>query len=303
MTSRLHWVFLTKGIAFLIFCIWAGTAIDFQLEKIMYALQHRADHVSYVLFRLGNGIEKIFILIGAIICAVYFTAYFTTVIALTTKRLMMRQGFLFVKLVNVDLEEIKGEYVDHGFLGRFFNYGEIRMDARFVENFYVPNIANPYRLLRAINEARATAGDTVIAGEVPLQPVETVAAPPPQPTQPTEKVVVVTTPQPATAPQTAAVTAQAITPPPTAPAPAAPGSIVTVRAGDLPPDMPVAVPEAQIPEAQAPEAQAITMTTKPAPVEPSIAPEPLAAAMDGLQSAIETFTDIAKPPEQDGKKS
>lgn len=305
MTSRLHWIFLIKGLGFLVFLIWVGMKIDAFLESYMYTLAERQlQSWSYMFFKLGNFIETAFIFAGIAICAVYFSAYFTVTIGLTTKRLMMRKGLLFVKLINVDLEEIKSAYVDHGFFGRFLNYGEIRMDARFVENFYVPNIASPYRLLRAMNEARAIAGDTVIAGEIPLQPTESGVSPAPSAEEVAEEVMVT----PAAAQVVAAPTAPVAPAAPVAPTavPATP-AVITVRAGDLPPDMPIAVPEAHAPVAppvaaplpaqQPAPANPVVQPAKKTQIEPDIAPEPLSAAMDGLQSAIETFTDLAKPPE------
>ncbi len=131
-------------------------------------------------------------------------------------------------MINVDNEEIKGEYVDNGMFGRWLNYGEIHMDARFVANFYVPNIEDPYRLIRTINETRAAGGDTVIAGEaslkvasevgeaVPLSANATpaaVVAPPAEVYVPVQQPIVVA-PAVVTPAVTAVATPQATAPPP-----------------------------------------------------------------------------------------
>lgn len=173
LIARLHWIFVAKGLAWLAFFLLISVGIDNLAAKLMLSLdQTGRTNIAFIIFRLSNYFQYMCAGIGLLVLGAYLSSYMTTTVGLTTRRLMLRKGVLFVKLTNIDLEEIKSEYVDHGMLGRFFNYGEIHMDARFVNNFYVPNIANPYHLLRALNEARASSGDSVVAGEVPLEPVD-----------------------------------------------------------------------------------------------------------------------------------
>lgn len=173
LIARLHWIFVVKGLAWLAFFLLLSLGIDNLGAKLMLALdQAGRTGIAFLVFRLSNYVQYGCAIIGLLMLGIYLSAYMTTTVGLTTRRLMLRKGVLFVKLTNIDLEEIKSEYVDHGMLGRFLNYGEVHMDARFVENFYIPNIADPYHLLRALNEARAASGDSVVAGEVPLEPVD-----------------------------------------------------------------------------------------------------------------------------------
>ncbi len=229
LTAHLHWIFLLKGATALLVFMWIGRVFDTYSEKFIPNLvNYNLDTSAFMLYKLGDYVEKGCFVIGAVICLMYIVAFLTTTIGLTTKRLMLRTGLIFVKLTNVDLEEFKGEYVDHGFLGRFLNYGEIHMDARFVSNFYVPTIADPYRLIRAINEARASVGDSVVAGEVPLQEV---------PLQPVRTGI------PAASHAYVPMQEQVVIAPAVAHQTTIAAPVVTMRAGDLPPDMPVAVTE------------------------------------------------------------
>lgn len=265
LVSRLHWIFLAKGLFWLVSLLLIGIYLDVSSDKWMLQLIDRNYEIlSYVVFRVGNAILPICAILGLIMFLIYFTTYITTVVALTTKRLMIRKGLLFVKMTNVDIEEIKGEHVDNGMLGRWLNYGEVHMDARFVANFYVPNIEDPYQLIRTINETRAAGGDTVIAGEASLKPAaevgqavplsagETsaaVVAPPSEVYVPVQQPVVVA---PVAAAPVAAAPA-AVAPAVVAPVVAAPvvtavatpltpvPPTVTMRAGDLPADMQVDV--------------------------------------------------------------
>ncbi len=239
LISRPHWIFLAKGLFWLVSLLIAGIYLDSASKHWMVELNDRnLSILSYIVFRIGNYILTSCLLFGLIICLIYFATYFTTLIGLTTKRLMIRKGLLFVKMINVDIEEIKGEYVDNGMFGSWLNYGEIHMDARFVANFYVPNIADPYRLIRAMNETRAAGGNTVIAGQTSLKPAAEVgevvplngeAAPVALVAPPAEGYAAVQQPV-VVAPVATAVAPQAANPPP-----------VMMRAGDLPADMQVAV--------------------------------------------------------------
>src|SRR5690606_27962605 len=44
-------------------------------------------------------------------------------------------------------------------LGRFLNYGSVHLDSRFVRDMILPSIADPYRFLKALNEARSELKD------------------------------------------------------------------------------------------------------------------------------------------------
>ena len=270
LVSRLHWIFLAKGLFWLVCLLLIGIYLDVSSDKWMLQLIDRNYEIlSYFVYRVGSYILPICAIFGLIMFFIYFTTYFTTVVALTTKRLMIRKGLIFVKMTNVDIEEIKGEHVDNGMLGRWLNYGEVHMDARFVANFYVPNIEDPYQLIRTINETRAAGGDTVIAGQASLKPAAevgqavtlsavdapaAVVAPPSEVYVPVQQPVVIA---PAVAAPVAAapvaVAPAAAAPAAMAPAVAAPAvtavatpqapvpPTVTMRAGDLPADMQVDV--------------------------------------------------------------
>lgn len=114
------------------------------------------------------------ICIGAAVYFSHLAAYATTHIGLTNRRLLLRTGLLHVRLNEIDLDEIKSERVDHGLVGRFLGYGEIKLDARFVQNLNLPKyVSRPYELLRAIHEARSALADSfVVSANVPLRAVQ-----------------------------------------------------------------------------------------------------------------------------------
>ncbi|MDF3023002.1 MAG: hypothetical protein K0R10_363 [Alphaproteobacteria bacterium] len=286
LVSRLHWIFLAKGLFWLVCLLVIGIYLDVSSDKWMLQLIDRNYEIlSYFVFRVGNAILPICAILGLIMFLIYFTTFFTTVVALTTKRLMIRKGLLFVKMTNVDIEEIKGEHVDNGMLGRWLNYGEVHMDARFVANFYVPNIEDPYQLIRTINETRAAGGDTVIAGQASLKPAAevgqavplsavdaptAVVAPPSEVYVPVQQPVVVA--PAAVAP--AAVAPAAVAPAAVAPAAVAPAAVAPAVAAPV-----AAAPVAAAPAVAAPVAAA-PVAAAPAAVAPAVvAPAAMAPAV------------------------
>jgi len=277
LVSRLHWIFLAKGLFWLVCLLLIGIYLDVSSDKWMLQLIDRNYEIlSYFVFRVGNAILPICAILGLIMFLIYFTTFFTTVVALTTKRLMIRKGLLFVKMTNVDIEEIKGEHVDNGMLGRWLNYGEVHMDARFVANFYVPNIEDPYQLIRTINETRAAGGDTVIAGQASLKPAAEVGqavplsavdaptavdAPPSEVYVPVQQPVVVA--PVAAAPVAAAPVAAA--PVAVAPVAVAPVAVAPVAVAPAVATPAVAAPAAVAPAVVAPAVTAVATPQTPVP--------------------------------------
>ncbi len=93
LVSRLHWIFLAKGLFWLVGLIVVGTYLDLYSDKWMLQLIDRNYEIlSYFVFRVGNYILPICAILGLIMSLIYFATYFTTVVGLTTKRLMIRKG-------------------------------------------------------------------------------------------------------------------------------------------------------------------------------------------------------------------
>lgn len=182
MGAHMHWIVLVIGAAWFGAFTLAGFGASHLLQKfILTMVTPQTLDYAHMLTRLGTALQSIGFGIGFAFFLCYYIVYDTTHIGLTTKRLIMRRGLLFVKLKEIDLEEIKSETVDHGMLGRFLDYGEVSLDARFVENFRLPHIADPYRLLRAMHEVRAKVGDTVgnpaVVAAAPIAPAPIAVAP------------------------------------------------------------------------------------------------------------------------------
>lgn len=86
----------------------------------------------------------------------------TTEIALTNVRVIFKSGWIATEAQEVDLSEIKSETVHQGLFRRFLGYGWIHMDCRFIGDFDIPVIRNPYRFLQVLNKARGHKHEDVI---------------------------------------------------------------------------------------------------------------------------------------------
>jgi hypothetical protein len=163
--SRMHWFFLFVGLGWFLLLVIAGAGIN---EIIWTYLESSIPAYDRTIFGIqlnsrGIILQWFFTGLGALIFLHYCLTYYTTKVALTDKRVIIRRGFIVVKVRELDLDEIKSEHVRHGLFGRFLDYGEIHFDARFVGDVSVPDIAQPYRFLRACHEARAEIIESMFA--------------------------------------------------------------------------------------------------------------------------------------------
>ena len=104
-------------------------------------------------------------LLGLIIFLVYLFKFMGTEIALTNKRLITKTGFLFSQSSEVEITEISEATVDNGWLGVLLGYGTIHFDCRFVGDFSIQAINNPYRIIRQIHKLRS--GEAHAAQTIP----------------------------------------------------------------------------------------------------------------------------------------
>ena len=142
--ARLHWIYGAKGLAWLGGLILLGGGIDILLTS----------YVDVGLAPIGNAVFWVCTLLGVVLFSIYFIAMMTSELGLTTERFIYKRGWLMVDVREIDLEEIKSETVDNGVWGRFLNYGYVQLDARFIADIGLPAISDPYRFIKAMNEAR-----------------------------------------------------------------------------------------------------------------------------------------------------
>ncbi len=162
--ARLHWIYIVKGIWWLIllggFGIFINWLVLFKLAVLPSSNMPFLSPAQAVLFDLVPGLIPA--ITGIIIFLVYLFKVLGTEIALTNKRLIFKTGLMFVQSTEVELAEVSECSVDNGFFGAFVGYGSIHLDCRFVGDFNLPVIKEPYQMLRQINKLRiGHEGDTL----------------------------------------------------------------------------------------------------------------------------------------------
>jgi hypothetical protein len=78
----------------------------------------------------------------------------TTEIILTTQRLIYKRGFFFVKVVEVDIEQLASDIVEQSLLGRILDYGEIHIRCIEAPDIYLPPIRRPYEFRNALEQQK-----------------------------------------------------------------------------------------------------------------------------------------------------
>jgi hypothetical protein len=191
--ARVHWIHVAKGAACLLAPALAWSILVQLLAKYVYynIPAPLADALHLILYYAFCGFE----LVGIMLFVLAALHFLTTEMALTSKRVIYKTGWLFVKVKEVDLEEIKAADIDTGWFGRFLNYGYLILDSRFVGTVNLASISHPYGFLRLLNTVRGQLKqdtvNVVLEGHESITPkdvIETLTEkpepPPPQPRPP-----------------------------------------------------------------------------------------------------------------------
>jgi hypothetical protein len=156
LLTRLHWIYIVEGLFWFALIAGAGYALNYALEyyagyKIggqdidLYLLHIDAQYTQIPFF---------FSLIGFAIFWLLLTKYLSTEIGLTDRRIIQKNGLFMIDIQQVELEDIRGEYVHHGLLGWLLGYGKIHFDCRFIDDVILAATRNPYRIIKAVHTAR-----------------------------------------------------------------------------------------------------------------------------------------------------
>lgn len=79
---------------------------------------------------------------------------YTTEIAITSQRLIVKHGIVARSVGEMKLDRIEGVNVWQSFFGRIFNYGHLAIHGIGVGNIALPNIEQPIRFRKALDYAR-----------------------------------------------------------------------------------------------------------------------------------------------------
>ena len=94
--------------------------------------------------------------IGLVFLVWAFVIYKTTEIAITTKRVIAKFGFISRRTIEINLPKIESIQVDQNVLGRILGYGTILIAGAGTPSLSVPGIADPLRFRKHFMEATDT---------------------------------------------------------------------------------------------------------------------------------------------------
>lgn len=153
--ARLHWMYLARGMFGFIGCVILGLAIDMMIVKALTALGEVAPSIrGSVLIFASSWITPLFVIAGGFYFLFFLIKVLYTEIALTDKRVILKTGFIFVKIQEIDIEEISAENMDMGYFGSILGYAYIMLDCRFVGDIKLPAIARANTFVKALHNAR-----------------------------------------------------------------------------------------------------------------------------------------------------
>ena len=162
LVTKMHWIYVVEAFFWLLALSLCGYLIDQIIyDAKLYGSFPKYINLYFVSFTVPQLVfTSLFTFIGALLSFNIMVKYLGVEVGLTSKRLIYKTGIAFVDVKEVDLEEIKGEEVDHRILGRLLNYGHIRLDCRFISDVYLPAISKPYGFLNEMNEMRSHLQDS-----------------------------------------------------------------------------------------------------------------------------------------------
>lgn len=124
-------------------------------EKIVY-LGHISLWSLSPLIALGIVLLPVFGL-GLIFLIKAWVRYKTTEIAITTKRVIVKFGFIRRSTVEINISKVESIQVDQEILGRMFNFGTLIVAGAGTPQAPIPGISEPMEFRKAFIEAQERA--------------------------------------------------------------------------------------------------------------------------------------------------
>lgn len=92
--------------------------------------------------------------IGLIFLAIAYIRYKTTELAITTKRVIVKSGFVRRSTVEININKVESIQVDQEVLGRLFNFGTLIISGAGNPQAPITGISAPMEFRRAFIEAQ-----------------------------------------------------------------------------------------------------------------------------------------------------
>ena len=94
--------------------------------------------------------------LGLIFLAVAYVRYKSVELAVTTKRIIVKHGFVRRQTVEINLNKVESLQVEQGLLGRLFNFGTLIVSGTGTSHAPLVGIAEPMGFRKAFIEAHGS---------------------------------------------------------------------------------------------------------------------------------------------------
>lgn len=178
MIGRFHWIYVAGGVFWIIFgflgaALILGVGIAFDVWRTVSAqyaglpvslitqawgqvLAQKggiwsalvAAHIAIRLLALGS------VLFGLLLFAHKMIIRATTEIAVTTSRLVLKEGVIARNVDEMNIDRIESVHVTQTILGRILGYGVVMVRGMGIGEIILPTVANPVLFRRAIEKAK-----------------------------------------------------------------------------------------------------------------------------------------------------
>jgi uncharacterized membrane protein YdbT with pleckstrin-like domain len=95
--------------------------------------------------------------IGLVFLAMAWVRYKTTEIGITTKRVIVKHGFISRKTVEINIGKVESIQVDQSLMGRMLDYGTLLINGTGTSHAPLTGIASPMEFRKAFIEAQDAA--------------------------------------------------------------------------------------------------------------------------------------------------
>jgi hypothetical protein len=176
--GRFHWIYMVSAVFWVVFGVVIATGII--AAGVTWDVKHTMS-VSYsnlpahlfwqawgqVVARSGGYIDIIrnlhvglkasafvVFLVGVLLFARMMIIRATTEIAVTTSRLVLKEGVIARNVDEMSVERIESVHVMQSILGRVFNFGTVMVRGMGIGEIILPPLANPVAFRNALEKAR-----------------------------------------------------------------------------------------------------------------------------------------------------
>lgn len=122
---------------------------------VMYAMLQFGSGIPYADLRVGWWFVLGAFITGAVILLNHLIILWTTEIAVTTYRFVLKTGFISRNTQEVSLNKIEEIILHQSVWGRIFGYGKLTLRGTGVGKIDLPDIDNPLEVRRIIEKAKA----------------------------------------------------------------------------------------------------------------------------------------------------